>query len=120
MLCSPMSEDLLRSRWSSCFLMQPLSSAQLRRNRDKLVSLLEEGQLSQLASGEVLASTSATASGHLAGVEGDEELPDEPSPVAEGVTGRITIYCTASRWGEGGSRSAQACPLRQASFRACL
>lgn len=83
---------------------QPLSSAQLRRNRDKLVSLLEEGQLSQLASGEVLASTSATASGHLAGVEGDEELPDEPSPVAEGVTGRITIYCTASSYDLKGLR----------------
>lgn len=88
---------------------QPLSSAQLRRNRDKLVSLLEEGQLSQLASGE--ASTSATAGGHLAGAgaegtPGDDELlppaVDEPSPVAEGVTGRITIYCTAARWGGQG------------------
>lgn len=90
---------------------QPLSSAQLRRNRDKLVSLLEEGQLSQLASGE--ASTSATAGGHLAGAgaegtPGDDELlppaVDEPSPVAEGVTGRITIYCTAASYDLKGLR----------------
>ncbi|KAL4421985.1 hypothetical protein ABPG77_011008 [Micractinium sp. CCAP 211/92] len=85
---------------------QALSSAQLRRNRDKLVSLLEEGQLSQLASGEV--STSVTAPGNLAGTPGEEELlaatVDEPSPTSEGVTGRITIYCTAASYDLKGLR----------------
>lgn len=106
-LCQPLTAAALYANSSSLSLAadpsQALSSAQLRRNRDKLVSLLEEGQLSQLASGEV--STSVTAPGNLAGTPGEEDYlataADEPSPTSEGVTGRITIYCTAARWWPG-------------------
>lgn len=43
-------------------LQQPLSSAQLRRNRDKLVSLLEEGQYALLEEGELVGGPSPVPS----------------------------------------------------------
>lgn len=88
----------------------PLSSAQLRRNRDKLVALLEEGQYALLEDPAAVpgaASPQASPVGvqGLAGA-GDEDL----LPVAVEETfyaGSITIQCTAARW--GGRLRGQAC-----------
>lgn len=79
---------------------QPLSSAQLRRNRDKLVALLEEGQYALLEEvREAGASLQPSPTGPP-GLPGDDELL--PAAVEEALpsyyTGRITIHCTAARW----------------------
>lgn len=76
----------------------PLTSAQLRKNRDKLVALLEEGQLSAL---EVPTINHSPRDSLL----GEDELlslgAEDPA-----VIGRITIYCTANRWGTRAANAA--------------
>ena len=89
----------------------PLSSQAVRRNRDKLVALLEEGQLAALDSGEAALaspgpnpglSASSPATGLLAGTTAgeDELLPAEEAAAALGgaATGRISIHCTAASY----------------------
>ncbi|EFN59183.1 hypothetical protein CHLNCDRAFT_138081 [Chlorella variabilis] len=74
----------------------PLTSAQLRKNRDKLVALLEEGQLSAL---EVPTINHSPRDSLL----GEDELlslgAEDPA-----VIGRITIYCTANSYDLKGLR----------------
>lgn len=101
--CSPTPINL-----APCpLLQQPLSSAQLRRNRDKLVALLEEGQYSVAEDPAAAGGPSPQASpGAPPGLAGEEELlrvAVEEAP--EYRTGRITIHCTAARyWGVLGAR----------------
>ena len=78
----------------------PLSSAQLRKNRDKLVALLEEGQLALLEPGEGRRRDSLEQ--RRDSLLGDEDLlaVDDEAPAV--TTGRISIYCTATRCGRRG------------------
>ena len=84
-----------------CLRQAPaLSSAQLRKNRDKLVALLEEGQLALLEAGDGRRDSLEQRDS----LPGDEELLPVAVEEAPAVTGRISIYCTATRWAAfGGS-----------------
>ena len=98
-------------RRSTRLAQVPLSSAQLRKNRDKLVALLEEGQLqweaeeaAQQGPGGLLLERGELS---LGGMErdgsGSTMLPPALAAAVsaaaagqEGPAGRITIYCTAA------------------------
>lgn len=108
-------------------LQQPLSSAQLRRNRDKLVALLEEGQYSLLNGGGEGGGPSPQPSPVTApGLAGDDELlPAAVEETPPAYMGRIAIHATAARWvgdagragccGGVGSHAAPALVFRRAS-----
>lgn len=104
-------QKLLKRRQSNAAMQAPqpqLTSAQLRRNRDKLVALLEEGQLSLLeAAGSgpsPLTSPILPGGGEgLAGV--DELLPAAVEEVpASYYTGPISIHATAASYDLKGLR----------------
>lgn len=105
-------QKLLKRRSSGLSSQQhpPLSSAALRRNRDKLVDLLEEGQLAKLGRANLGGdgSQEGTPTGNGLAATGsspvglDELLPamseDQTAAAAGSSTGRITIYCTATSY----------------------
>jgi hypothetical protein len=79
-------------------MQPPLTSAQLRKNRDKLVALLEEGQLAQL---EDPALERLPGRNSMDGGD-DEAFAGEADPVI--TVGRITIHCTATSYDLKGLR----------------
>ncbi|PRW58417.1 Sporulation RMD1 [Chlorella sorokiniana] len=85
---------------------QPLSSAQLRRNRDKLVALLEEGQYSLLdEAGSMGAPSPVPSPITTQGLPGDDELlPPQVEESPAYPIGRITIHCTADSYDIKGLR----------------
>ena len=91
-------QPALRSHPSTA-LQQPLSSAQLRRNRDKLVALLEEGQYALLNGGGGDGPSPQPSPVTAPGLAGDDELlPAAVEEVPPAYTGRIAIHATAARW----------------------
>lgn len=85
---------------------QPLSSAQLRRNRDKLVALLEEGQYSLVEEAGSMGAPSPVPSPITTqGLPGDDELlPQQVEESPAYPIGRITIHCTAASYDIKGLR----------------